>query len=85
MESLRPLLTTYAYNILGILEEAKDVVQDAYLKFMHVDGDRIEDKKAYLVRTVINLSINQKKKAKKTGCGLSRSMVAGAGCYRKSG
>ncbi|MBC7868475.1 MAG: hypothetical protein H7X88_13150 [Gloeobacteraceae cyanobacterium ES-bin-316] len=36
MELLRPLLTTYAYNILGILEEAKDVVQDAFLKFMHV-------------------------------------------------
>lgn len=62
MESLRPLLITYAYNILGSLEEAKDVVQDAFLKFMHVDQDRIEDKKAYLIRTVINLSINQKKK-----------------------
>ena len=65
MESLRPLLTTYAYNILGSLEEAKDTVQDAFLKFMHVDQDRIEDKKAYLVRTVINLSINQKKRQKK--------------------
>ena len=65
MESLRPLLTTYAYNILGVLEEAKDVVQDAFLKFMHIDGDKIEDKKAYLIRTVINLSINQKKKQKK--------------------
>lgn len=65
MESLRPLLTTYAYNILGILEEAKDVVQDAFLKFMNIDGDKIEDKKAYLIRTVINLAINQKKKQKK--------------------
>jgi hypothetical protein len=25
------LLTTYAYNILGSYEDAKDVVQDAYL------------------------------------------------------
>lgn len=65
MESLRPLLTTYAYNILGSFEEAKDIVQDAFLKFMHVDDKRIEDKKAYLVRTVINLSINQKKKQQK--------------------
>ncbi len=65
MESLRPLLTTYAYNILGSLEEAKDVVQDAFLKFMHIDQDRIEEKKAYLVRMVINLSINQKKRQKK--------------------
>ena len=65
MESLRPLLTTYAYNIVGSLEEAKDVVQDAFLKFIRVDSDKIEDKKAYLVRMVINLSINQKKKQKK--------------------
>jgi RNA polymerase sigma factor (sigma-70 family) len=60
MNELRPLLTTYAYNILGSREEAKDVVQDAYLKFMAIDSDKIEDKKAYLVRTVINLSINAK-------------------------
>lgn len=65
MEALRPLLTTYAYNILGSFEEAKDVVQDAFLKFMHVNEERIEDTKAYLVRTVINLSINAKKKQQK--------------------
>lgn len=65
MEQLRPLLTTYAYNILGSLEEAKDVVQDAFLKFMAVDSNKIEDKKAYLVRTVINLSINAKNRQRK--------------------
>lgn len=65
MDSLRPLLTTYAYNILGSVEEAKDVVQEAFLKFMEQDEARIMDKKAYLVRTVINLSINQKKRQKK--------------------
>lgn len=65
MESLRPLLTTYAYNILGSLEEAKDMVQDAFLKFINVDSGRIEDKKAYLIRMVINLSINRKKRQKK--------------------
>jgi RNA polymerase sigma-70 factor (ECF subfamily) len=65
MESLRPLLTTYAYNILGSVDAAKDVVQDAYLKFLQIDSDAITDKKAYLVRMVINLSINQKKRQKK--------------------
>ena len=65
MDQLRPLLTTYAYNIVGSLEEAKDVVQDAFLKFMAVDSDKIEDKKAYLVRTVINLSINAKNRQHK--------------------
>jgi RNA polymerase sigma factor (sigma-70 family) len=59
------LLTTYAYNILGSYEDAKDVVQDAYLKFMEGDTSAIEDKKAYLVRTVINLSINKKNRQKR--------------------
>ncbi len=65
MESLRPLLTTYAYNITGSLEEAKDIVQDTYLQFTQVDEEKIENKKAYLVRMAINLSINRKKKQQK--------------------
>lgn len=59
------LLTTYAYNILGSYEDAKDVVQDAYLKFMQVNNTAIEDKKAYLIRSVINLSINKKNRQKR--------------------
>ncbi|MBO9633160.1 MAG: sigma-70 family RNA polymerase sigma factor [Chitinophagaceae bacterium] len=65
MDILRPLLTTYAYNIMGSLEDAKDIVQDAYLKFMQIDTERIGNKKAYLVRTVINLAINQKNRQQK--------------------
>lgn len=65
MDALRPLLTTYAYNILGIMDDAHDVVQDAYVKFMGVDADKIENPKAYLIRTVINLSINKKKRQQK--------------------
>jgi len=65
MESLRPLLNTYAYNILGSVEEARDIVQEAYLRFMEIDAEKIYDTKAYLVRMVINMAINQKKKQKK--------------------
>ena len=65
METLRPLLTTYSYNILGSLEDARDIVQDAFLQFTQVDSERIEDKRAYLVRMVINLSINLKNKQQK--------------------
>ena len=65
MEDIRNLLKTYAYNILGSYEDAKDVVQDAYLKFSNMDTQAIENKKAYLVRTVVNLSINLKQKQKK--------------------
>lgn len=65
MEELRPLLTTYAYNIVGSYEDARDLVQDAYVKFMGVAQEQIDNKKAYLVRTVINLSINFKKRQQK--------------------
>ncbi|MBV9961089.1 MAG: sigma-70 family RNA polymerase sigma factor [Parafilimonas sp.] len=64
METLRPLLTTYAYNITGSYEDAKDIVQEAYLRFMNVT-QHIENEKAYLIRTVINLSINFKSRQKK--------------------
>ena len=65
MESIRNLLVTYAYNILGSFEDAKDIVQDAYVKIADIDFDQIENKKAYLIRTVINLSINLKNQQKK--------------------
>lgn len=65
MNEFRPLLTTYAYNILGSMDEAKDIVQDAFVNLMKQDGSRIENTKSYLVRTVINLSINRKKRQKK--------------------
>ncbi|HEX5151477.1 MAG TPA: sigma-70 family RNA polymerase sigma factor [Parafilimonas sp.] len=59
------LLTTYAYNILGSYEDARDVVQDAYLRFMQRKRTEVEDEKAYLIRTVINLSINSKNRQKR--------------------
>ncbi len=65
MEDIRKLLTTYAYNILGSYEDAKDIVQDAFVKFSNINNAGIENKKAYLARTVINLSINLKKRQKK--------------------
>lgn len=65
MEDLKPLLITYAYNILGSMEDAKDIVQDAFLKYQLREKENINNEKAYLVRTVINLSINLKNKLKR--------------------
>ncbi|WP_207533152.1 sigma-70 family RNA polymerase sigma factor [Desertivirga arenae] len=65
METLRPLLTTYAYNILGSYDDAKDVVQDSYLKFIELDRSQLENPEAYLKRMVINMAINQKKRLNK--------------------
>ncbi len=65
IDALRPLLKTYAYNICGTMEEAEDVVQDVFLKFMQLDHNSVYDFRSYLIRMVINRSINQKRLLKK--------------------
>lgn len=65
MEELRSSLILYAYNILGSYEEAKDTVQDVFLKFTQLDQSKVEDQKLYLIRMVINLSIDRKRKQQK--------------------
>ena len=65
MEELRSSLAVYAYNILGSYEDAKDVVQDVFLKFAQLDPGHIKEKKSYLIRMVVNLAIDQKRKQKK--------------------
>lgn len=62
MESLRPLLTTYAYNITGCVDDAKDIVQDVYLKFLDLETGVLNNQEAYIKRMVINRAINFKKK-----------------------
>ncbi|WP_256002256.1 sigma-70 family RNA polymerase sigma factor [Pedobacter deserti] len=62
MEDLRPVLTTYAYNITGSFEDALDIVQDVYVKFMEADERLITNVPAYLKRMVINTAINFKKR-----------------------
>ncbi|QNL52320.1 sigma-70 family RNA polymerase sigma factor [Olivibacter sp. SDN3] len=61
-EQYRPLLLTYAYNILGSYIDAEDVVQDVFLRFLGKDVSAIENRKSYWIRSVINGAINLKKK-----------------------
>jgi RNA polymerase sigma factor (sigma-70 family) len=65
MTELKDLLTNYAYNITGSYEDARDVVQDVYLEVMNQKGEKIDNPKAYLTRSVINRAINWKKRQKK--------------------
>jgi len=60
MDSAYRKLLTYAYNILGSLEDAKDAVQDVMEKYIHLDKTKIENEIPYLTRMVINHSINLK-------------------------
>jgi RNA polymerase sigma-70 factor (ECF subfamily) len=55
----RRLLFDVAYRMTGSVSDADDVVQDAWLHWSTVDSSRVENPRAYLVRTVTNLSLNQ--------------------------
>jgi RNA polymerase sigma-70 factor (ECF subfamily) len=58
-EEHRPTLFGIAYRMLSSVADAEDIVQDAWLKWSAVDADRIAQPRAYLARTVTNLSLNK--------------------------
>jgi RNA polymerase sigma factor (sigma-70 family) len=55
-------LFSYAYNILGSSEDAKDAIQDVMTRYLASPQKEIENEKNYLIKGVINQSINIKKK-----------------------
>ena len=60
MKEYQSVLFPYAYNILGSAEDAQDAIQDVVLKYTE-RGQEAENEKNYLIRGVINQSINLKK------------------------
>jgi len=63
------MLFPYAYNILGTTEDAKDAIQDVLYKFLAAGKEEVVDPKNYLIRSVINQSINIRNKRKKLQLG----------------
>nr|WP_296064901.1 RNA polymerase sigma-70 factor [uncultured Actinoplanes sp.] len=55
----RRLLFDVAYRMTGSVADAEDILQEAWLRCRDVDGDEIANPRAYLVKTVTNLSLNQ--------------------------
>jgi len=55
----RRLLFDVAYRMTGSVADAEDIVQEAWLRCRDVDGDQVANPRAYLVRTITNLSLNQ--------------------------
>lgn len=58
-------LFPYAYNILGSIDDAHDVIQDVIVNHIESNRDHIKNESAYLIKSVINKSINLKKRSKK--------------------
>ncbi|WP_421890563.1 sigma-70 family RNA polymerase sigma factor [Marinoscillum sp.] len=54
----QPLLQSIAYKMLGCMHDAEDIVQDTFLKYLAVDPKKIENTKAYLIRSVTNNCLN---------------------------
>lgn len=59
-------LFPYAYNILGSYDDAKDAVQDVVVRHLLSDHTHIDNESNYLIKSVINQSINIKKRGSKT-------------------
>ena len=60
-DHFRSYLFPYAYNIIGDVMEAEDIVQTLLNQYFLEDRQHVENPSAYLVRSVINRSINEKK------------------------
>ena len=58
-EEHRAELFGIAYRMLGSVADAEDILQDAWLKWSSVDADRVDQPRAYLARTITNLSLNK--------------------------
>lgn len=54
----RALLFSIAYNMLGVVADAEDIVQDTFLKWMETETSDVRQTKSYLVKIVTNKCIN---------------------------
>lgn len=65
MKDYQSILFPYAYDILGSVEDARDAVQDVLYKHLSGQQKEVDNEKAYLIKAVINQSINIKEKNKR--------------------
>lgn len=61
----QPLLHRIAYNLLRCKADAEDIVQETFIKWLSIDQAKIENTKAYLIRSVTNNCLNHLQSLKK--------------------
>jgi RNA polymerase sigma factor (sigma-70 family) len=54
----QPLLQDIAYRLLKCKADAEDIVQDTFVKWLHIEQSNIENTKAYLIKAVTNNCLN---------------------------
>src|SRR5690606_40049058 len=65
MTDYQSKLLPYAYNILGSVDDALDVIQDVMMKRLTGVGTAMGKERAYLIKSVINRAINLKTRKKR--------------------
>jgi len=58
------MLFSIAYNMLGTISDAEDMVQETFISWLNSDKSHVENIKFYLIRTVSNKCITHLKKIK---------------------
>jgi RNA polymerase sigma-70 factor (ECF subfamily) len=61
----RSLLFSVAYNMLGVVVDAEDIVQDTFEKWLSIDMAVVQHPKSYLVKAVTNKCISHLEKIKR--------------------
>ena len=54
----QPMLQSIAERMVGCMHDAEDIVQDTFYKYLTLDHDKIQNTKAYLIKSVTNNCLN---------------------------
>ena len=65
ISTYQPLLHTIAYNLVRCKEDAEDIVQETFVRWLSIDQKKIENTKAYLIKAVTNNCFNHLSSLKK--------------------
>ena len=63
-EEHRDHLEQVAYRMVGSGAQARDLVQEAYLRWRDIDLDEVNDAKSYLTTIITRLSIDHMRSAR---------------------
>ena len=54
----QPMLYSIAYNLVRCKQDAEDIVQETFLRWLNAEQEKIQNIKAYLIRAVTNNCLN---------------------------
>lgn len=63
-QHFKPLLFSLGYRLLGSITEAEDVMQETFLKAFEINGQDVDNKKAYLCKMMTNRCLDLLKSAR---------------------